>query len=42
MAMLENIVAISGNIVTNLGGKMTIMGTLLGSLEVVLRLFWAN
>jgi len=34
MAMLEKIAAMLGNIVIALGVKMTIMGTLLGGLEI--------
>jgi len=34
MAMLEDIVAMLGNIATTLGGKMIIMGTLFGGLGV--------
>jgi len=35
MAMLENIAAMLGNIVTALSDKMTIIGTLFGSFGVV-------
>ncbi len=41
MSMLKNTVTMLENFETFLGDQMTIMGTLLGDLGVVYKLFWA-